>query len=537
MRRYTWTPTVLHQTQSDSSRTISTPSTESDLSDNEQQPNPIPAAQPEPILHMPLPSDFPFFSGDESDLEKPGSWLKRLERNWTPTTTDAQKVLDFSTSLDADSIAETWWDKLDAANKATWADVKAAFKLEWPPGRTQDVSASTKRDIMMSHRVTEEDLGKMEGEGRRKDYTHTIWADKVELLWKQLDDRNGLLIPEVRSNLPQSLTDCLPEMADMHRDFKIFLQAVRDVPVEKVLRRTAELRRLHELEQQVSSLSQPSWSPPSPVSRMTQKFSTTSLTNPTYTHQSSYSRPTFISSQPKTAGTNNTPVQPAATANPSTPYIPPFCRQTPPHSIRQQATPANSDTNPFDNNTTPRPNNSFYQRIQQQQASPLAHKSGNSHQLAQSAAQQSRLYPDTETGHSHYSRDVTAWETAFGKDSQMIFSKDPLLLMPGSSPLGSQECYQCGKATNPLHIGADCPSTIRIPQRESSWRNYINKILYPVGQRGNVPRTFQTRDNAMIAPIYAMEGEYLEYDPYLYPIDTVTFRNEQHSENGQESRE
>ena len=41
----------------------------------------------------------------------------------------------------------------------------------------------------------------------------------------------------------------------------------------------------------------------------------------------------------------------------------------------------------------------------------------------------------------------------------------------------------------------------------------------------------------MIAPIYAMEGEYLEYDPYLYPIDTVTFRDEQHSGNGQESRE
>ena len=133
------------------------------------------------------------------------------------------------------------------------------------------------------------------------------------------------------------------------------------------------------MEQQVSSLSQPSWSPPSPVSQMTQKFSTTSLTNPTYTHQSSYSHPTFVSSQPKTARTNNTPVQPAVTANPSTLYIPPFCHQTPPHLIRQQATPANSDTNPFDNNTTPCPNNSFYQRIQQQQASPLAHKRRSLH--------------------------------------------------------------------------------------------------------------------------------------------------------------
>ena len=118
----------------------------------------------------------------------------------------------------------------------------------------------------MSLRVTEEDIGKMEGEGRRKDYSHAIWADKVEPLWKQLNDKNSLLIFEVRANLPQSLIDCLPEMPNMHKDFKIFLQAVRDAPVEKVLRRTEELRHIHELEQQVSSLSQTSWAPPSPMS-------------------------------------------------------------------------------------------------------------------------------------------------------------------------------------------------------------------------------------------------------------------------------
>jgi hypothetical protein len=64
----------------------------------------------------------------------------------------------------------------------------------------------------------------------------------MEPLWKQPDDRNGLLIPEVRMNLPQSLIDCLPDVAGINRDFKIFLQAVRDAPIEKVTCRTEELK-------------------------------------------------------------------------------------------------------------------------------------------------------------------------------------------------------------------------------------------------------------------------------------------------------
>lgn len=77
----------------------------------------------------------------------------------------------------------------------------------------------------------------------------------------------------------------------------------------------------------------------------------------------------------------------------------------------------------------------------------------------------------------------------------------------------------------------------RIPKREVSWRSYINKILYPIGQRGNTPRNSQYRDNAMIAPVYAAEGDLVDYDPYLYPIDNMNFHEEFQQGNGQESRE
>lgn len=535
LRRNTWTERSQNTTP-DHSET----STETDPSETQQTLSSTPqtpvTTKPQQTIQMTLPNDFPFFSGEETDTEKPGSWLKRLERTWTPTTSDATKIHDFETSLDADSVAEAWWDALDAAHKGTWADVRAAFKTEWPASKILDVSAATRRDIMMSYKVLEEDLGKMEGEGRRKDYTHALWADKIEPLWKQLGDNNGLLIPEVRGNLPQSLLDSLPETKDINKDYKIFLQAVREVSIEKVIRRREELKRLQELEQQVSSLSQTSWTPPSQISRLTQKFASTSL-NQTYP---SYSRPTYTSTSP-TKPVPNMPNQNATiTVNPSTPYIPPQRRDNPPHmqtTVRQQPTPANSNTNPFEDVTTPRPNNQFYQRLQMAyQTSPLAYKTGNPQQLAQAAIHQSRVYPDNETGHLNYTRDITAWETAYGKDAQMMFTKDPLPLTPGTAPLGSQECYQCGRAEAPPHIGADCTSTVRIPQRESSWRNYISKILFPIGQRGNTPRNQPYRETATIAPIYATDGDYVEYDPYLYPIENVAFQDEQQGK-GLESRE
>ena len=52
-----------------------------------------------------------------------------------------------------------------------------------------------------------------------------------------------------------------------------------------------------------------------------------------------------------------------------------------------------------------------------------------------------------------------------------------------------------------------------------------------------MPQTqYYQQDHAMVTPIYAMEGEYLEYNPYLYPIDNVMFQDE-HLGNGEESCE
>ena len=99
------------------------------------------------------------------------------------------------------------------------------------------------------------------------------------------------------------------------------------------------------------------------------------------------------------------------------------------------------------------------------------------------AVQNSRTYADDENGRQQYTRDITAWETTWGADVQMSFTRGHLPLTPGTIALGSQECFSCGKAG---HTGRECPvpEDERINQHERGWRIYITKILFPIGNRG-----------------------------------------------------
>src|SRR6202044_3642430 len=138
---------------------------------------------------------------------------------------------------------------------------------------------------------------------------------------------NGLLIPEVKANLPESLVNCLPELKDINTNFSVFLQAVRDIPIAKAIRRTQELRELRELKQKVAILSDSPQPPPSPLSQLSQRLAASSFNNyPQYTQRQ----------QPQ----QTHPVT-SVTTPPTPSYIPPQRRQTPPHlsTPRQQPTP------------------------------------------------------------------------------------------------------------------------------------------------------------------------------------------------------
>jgi hypothetical protein len=144
--------------------------------------------------------------------------------------------------------------------------------------------------------------------------------------------------------------------------------------------------------------------------------------------------------------TQRTPIQPTTTtsglttAAQMTPYVPPHCRQTPPHMstpVRQQPTPASS-IDPFrDDGTTPHPSHtSFYQNLQNTPTPTIRHDK-RSLSLAYDAVQHSQLYSNDENGRQQYTKDITTWEQVWGKNEQMSFTKNYLPLTPGTVLLGS----------------------------------------------------------------------------------------------------
>ena len=96
--------------------------------------------------------------------------------------TDLEKIATFLLVLEPDSIAEEWWSNLDVGMKTMWADVKTEFKTEWLTTWTLEVSTEARWETLMSLKVTEEEVGKIIEDNKRKEYTHVIWADKAEVI-------------------------------------------------------------------------------------------------------------------------------------------------------------------------------------------------------------------------------------------------------------------------------------------------------------------------------------------------------------------
>jgi hypothetical protein len=50
--------------------------------------------------------------------------------------------------------------------KATWVEVKAEFRKEWPPTHTLEISTEARRETLMSFKVTEEEVEQMITDGK-----------------------------------------------------------------------------------------------------------------------------------------------------------------------------------------------------------------------------------------------------------------------------------------------------------------------------------------------------------------------------------
>ncbi|KDQ18420.1 hypothetical protein BOTBODRAFT_171262 [Botryobasidium botryosum FD-172 SS1] len=117
-------------------------------------------------------------------------------------------------------------------------------------------------------------------------------------------------------------------------------------------------------------------------------------------------------------------------------------------------------------------------------------------------------FPVTPAGAAEYQEAIAAYARKFG-DARPA-PANPYPLSPGTSPLGSGECYRCGKA-EPHHTQSECRAPAQIPSLEREWRRHPmhRRGQRPFGQGTGVGAVFTTGWEELLtwAEYYAEEGK------------------------------
>ncbi|KAI6036185.1 hypothetical protein PISMIDRAFT_12193 [Pisolithus microcarpus 441] len=167
----------------------------------------------------------PLFHGDYSNNEDPAECL-----------TDTEKVTCFECQLYPGGLAEEWFVDLDAAEKASLADIKNAF-----------------RERIKDQMLKVEEIGKWTEDGQTGDYGQNLWAERVVKLALSMGDANGFLIDDVLHQIPDLLKDHLTCEYDTWEEL---LEAIQSVPANKLRRGQEELMKERTRDAAVASLQQ-----------------------------------------------------------------------------------------------------------------------------------------------------------------------------------------------------------------------------------------------------------------------------------------
>ena len=170
------------------------------------------------------------FHGDKKD-ENPDDFLRSFYRQMGSATDDFKKK-QFKYFLQADSIADEWFDDLQQDDKKDWDAIEAAFNKCWLKKKAaKKMKEEYKAEITSVHLKTE-DLGKKEMIASREVYAHIAWVDNMETVIKgtKLEEANTY-IGQVWKELPKVLRE---KVGTGHADWGEFLQAVRDVDPDHI---------------------------------------------------------------------------------------------------------------------------------------------------------------------------------------------------------------------------------------------------------------------------------------------------------------
>ena len=427
------------------------------------------------------------FKGVNPRKENPQAWLRRLEgTKFKHDSDDKSRIYTFSKYLDYGSKADTWFtSELTAADKASWADLVKAFNKKWPPLVKVLPTKSEKQAELLELKLGEDEIGRKIGDDEDDQvWSHVDWAQRVGVLADEIGDSNGLLISIVRNNLPLAIRTLLPN--DISTWDK-FCQGICNISIDRL---SDEVDRDNILKSTGTAIAHLSIaSTPTP-----QRQRTTPYRTPYHRFQPAPEPQTPSPAPRPTAPNTSTPTTPARAAGNTQPFTPS------PFASRSSA-----------GNTLV---------ATQVHATPFATGKSGFMALAQQAIDKNKPYPKTDEGFRKYNTALASWRQRYGQDTDANWDTDLLPLYPGTSPLGSSECFRCGVAG---HNRAQCEQYghPEIPTQEGNFRAKISGIL----------RSRRTNDTL---PVFIIDTEEVVIDNSVFDTSALEFgeSEEQGNESG-----
>lgn len=188
---------------------------------------------PEAISHesnnMSLEHVTPFHRDKED--ENPENFLRSFF--WCMgTANDNTKKQQFQYFLQADSVADEWFDDLLQNEKKDWATIETSFYKRWPRKKAVKKTTEEYEEEITGLHLKEEDLGKKEKVMGSNIYSHIAWADKITTIVKGVKlETTATYIGDVRKELPKLLRE---KVGVGHTSWEKFLQAVREVDMDHI---------------------------------------------------------------------------------------------------------------------------------------------------------------------------------------------------------------------------------------------------------------------------------------------------------------
>ncbi|KAH7918440.1 hypothetical protein BV22DRAFT_1134592 [Leucogyrophana mollusca] len=357
-----------------------------------QPPAPPSIATPQPASMLVIPAQ-PSFRGEE-----PADWVRQFQLGLPNTWTAAEKIVCFGLQCAAGSAGETWFNGLDAAQKATWEAFMLAFNVRWLPPVAVQLSVAQQRERLRAIILKEDDIGAMIEDEHRQDWGHVRWACQVSRLAQGFGDNNCQHLDAVLSTVPYILRDQLTEQYNTWADFLADVNRVPTAQLNRVKERAASDRALREEVERIKDQLQSA----SLQANVRQQASTPQLVNQAFAPVPTY-RPLPRPPLPPNQFVQQTTIPMAQQPQAALPQP------------QMQAYPATPQTpvgqNPFTlGRTTPMSQaNLFYSfRGGQYPQMPSPNSRVNATDRLRVAAQYSTLihHPDTEAGRQAYNKQV-----------------------------------------------------------------------------------------------------------------------------------